>query len=176
MQAVYWYAVLLLQPTLYLVSVPGPSHGPGRGDLGGEEDSSLAEKQQTHGSCRRPAASPARPPGVGPGQEPGQGGAALGQDLSTGHGGGRPVTSPLGRGAPPGPGFPVPPPGLGLPVPAAGPAQAVGWKQLLALCSLLSVAASAEGAPPFMCHYGGAAQTRGAGRRAQLSVLRLKCH
>lgn len=34
MQAVYWYAVLLLQPTLYLVSAPGPSHGPGRGELG----------------------------------------------------------------------------------------------------------------------------------------------
>lgn len=35
MQAVYWYAVLLLQPTLYLVSAPGPSHGSGSGEQGG---------------------------------------------------------------------------------------------------------------------------------------------
>lgn len=59
MQAVYWYAVLLLQPTLYLVSAPGPLHGPGRGELGGEEGTSLPENEQTHGRYRRPAASPA---------------------------------------------------------------------------------------------------------------------
>lgn len=59
MQAVYWYAVLLLQPTLYLVSAPGPLHGPGRGELGGEEGTSLPGNEQTHGRYRRPAASPA---------------------------------------------------------------------------------------------------------------------
>lgn len=59
MQAVYWYAVLLLQPTLYLVSVPGPSHGPGMGKLVGEEGASLVENEQTHGNYLHAAASPA---------------------------------------------------------------------------------------------------------------------
>lgn len=59
MQAVYWYAVLLLQPTLYLVSVPGPSHRPGTGKLVGEEGASLAENEQTHGNYLHPAATPA---------------------------------------------------------------------------------------------------------------------
>lgn len=59
MQAVYWYAVLLLQPTLYLVSAPGLSHGPGMGGLVGEAGASLAENEQTHGNYLHPSASPA---------------------------------------------------------------------------------------------------------------------
>lgn len=58
MQAVYWYAVLLLQPTLYLVSAAGPSHWPGMGKLVGEEGARLAENEQTHGNYLHPAASP----------------------------------------------------------------------------------------------------------------------
>lgn len=53
MQAVYWYAVLLLQPTLYLVSAPRC-----RGERGGEGGSSPAENEQTHGNCRRLPGSP----------------------------------------------------------------------------------------------------------------------
>lgn len=75
MQAVYWYAVLLLQPTLYLVSVPGPSHGPSMGKLVGEEGASLEENEQTHGNYVHPAATPA---------PSSQGGADPGREISAG--------------------------------------------------------------------------------------------
>lgn len=92
MQAVYWYAVLLLQPTLYLVSAPGSFHGPGMGKLVGEKGASLAENEQT--TCTLQPALP-RPPGAGPGL--GRGGAGPGREISAGP---RPVTSPRGRSAP----------------------------------------------------------------------------
>jgi len=80
MQAVYWYAVLLLQPTLYLVSAPGPSHG----ELGEGEGTGPAENEQTHGNYRRPADSLPDPAGVGPGP----GAAGVGREGSAGRGAG----------------------------------------------------------------------------------------
>lgn len=166
MQAVYWYAVLLLQPTLYLVSAPGPPHGPGRGELGGEEGTSLAENEQTHGNDRRPAASPApssrgragagagrrgsRPGALG-GVQGGGGGEQTRNFSSAGKG--RAAGGEQGRGIP----DRVPRCHLPARLPrclrghrsaAEGArAQAVGWRQLLAFCSLLRVGAPPEGDP-----------------------------
>lgn len=88
MQAVYWYAVLLLQPTLYLVSAPGPLAGAGDwGQLGGKEGTSLAENGQTH--CNYPVP-------VLPRSCPGSGGIARrGVERA------KPATCLRGRGAPP---------------------------------------------------------------------------
>lgn len=51
----YWYAVLLLQPTLYLVSAPDHSYGPGMGELGREDSKLRATTGAAQPALLRPA-------------------------------------------------------------------------------------------------------------------------
>lgn len=187
MQAVYWYAVLLLQPTLYLVSVPGPFHGPGMGKLVGEKGASLAENGQTHGNYLHPAACSAPSSrgraGAGAGRcgsRPGNLGGAqtcnfsVGKEYSTGpeQGWGLP-------GRVPGCHFPDRVPGClrGHQSTAAGaPGQAVGWRQLPALCSLLEGGSPSGREPPLCATTGGAAQAGGHSAASTACIFREKCH
>lgn len=184
MQAVYWYAVLLLQPTLYLVSAPGLSHGPGMGGLVGEAGASLAENEQTHGNYLHPSASPAPSSrgrvGAGAGScwsRPGNVGGAravgaqtrnfsAGKGCSAGPEQGRGLLGRVHRCHLPGR---VPGCLRGHQSAAAGaPGQAVGWRQLLALCSLLRVGAPPEGNPRGVPLRAARHRRAGARRRAQL--------
>lgn len=109
----------------------------------------------------------------------------VGREFSVGRGGSRPVASPpRGRGAPPGKGRVVgsragSPGACGenRSAAAGAPAQAVGWRQLFDLCSLLALGAPRERTPPApYATTGGTVQVCRYSMTSTASIFRVKCH